>query len=83
MHIKLHRLAFSSEKATRIVEIPHEKERLDEPGSRNPFVRDKDRILYSKPFRRCLLYTSDAADDLLCVDLGGRRIIKKKNKDKK
>ena len=32
----------------------------------------------------CLLYTSDAADDLLCVDLGGRRIIKKqKNKKKK
>ena len=27
----------------------------------------------------CLLYTSDAADDLLCVDLGGRRLIKKKN----
>ena len=26
----------------------------------------------------CLLYTSDAADELLCVDLGGRRIIKKK-----
>src|SRR5450756_2462954 len=25
----------------------------------------------------CLLYTSDAADDLLCVDLGGRRIIQK------
>src|SRR5450756_1639068 len=24
--------------------------------------------------RICLLYTSDAADDLLCVDLGGRRI---------
>ena len=30
----------------------------------------------------CLLYTSDAADDLLCVDLGGRRIIKKKKTDK-
>src|SRR5450756_2619276 len=29
-------------------------------------------------FKGCLLYTSDAADDLLCVDLGGRRIIKKK-----
>ena len=28
----------------------------------------------------CLLYTSDAADDLLCVDLGGRRFIKKKKK---
>ena len=27
----------------------------------------------------CLLYTSDAADDLLCVDLGGRRNIKQKN----
>mgnify|MGYP007068823693 CR=1 FL=1 len=26
----------------------------------------------------CLLYTSDAADDLLCVDLGGSRSIKKK-----
>src|SRR5450756_2237786 len=35
----------------------------------NPEVRDT--------FRKragCLLYTSDAADDLLCVDLGGRRI---------
>src|SRR5680860_664396 len=31
-------------------------------------------------FNRCLLYTSDAADDLLCVDLGGRRIIKKTKK---
>src|SRR5680860_1231864 len=30
----------------------------------------------------CLLYTSDAADDLLCVDLGGRRIIKKKKRKK-
>ena len=30
----------------------------------------------------CLLYTSDAADDLLCVDLGGRRIIKKKKQRK-
>src|SRR5450756_3167291 len=32
--------------------------------------------------KACLLYTSDAADDLLCVDLGGRRIIKKKKKKK-
>ena len=30
----------------------------------------------------CLLYTSDAADDLLCVDLGGRRILKKKKQKK-
>eukprot|EP00825_Cyclidium_porcatum_P011785 TRINITY_DN16084_c0_g1_i2.p1 TRINITY_DN16084_c0_g1~~TRINITY_DN16084_c0_g1_i2.p1 ORF type:complete len:136 (-),score=33.66 TRINITY_DN16084_c0_g1_i2:40-447(-) len=26
----------------------------------------------------CLLYTSDAADDMQCVDLGGRRILEKK-----
>src|SRR5665811_2610271 len=31
----------------------------------------------------CLLYTSDAADDLTRVDLGGRRIIKKKKKKTK
>eukprot|EP00831_Metopus_contortus_P072841 TRINITY_DN66439_c0_g1_i1.p1 TRINITY_DN66439_c0_g1~~TRINITY_DN66439_c0_g1_i1.p1 ORF type:complete len:523 (-),score=80.77 TRINITY_DN66439_c0_g1_i1:56-1624(-) len=30
----------------------------------------------------CLLYTSDAADDTPCVDLGGRRIIKKKKTTK-
>ena len=29
--------------------------------------------------RLCLLYTSDAADERSSVDLGGRRIIKKKN----
>ncbi len=30
-------------------------------------------------YQRCLLYPSDAADDPLCVDLGGRRIINKLN----
>eukprot|EP00657_Telonema_sp_P-1_P003942 TRINITY_DN19171_c0_g1_i1.p1 TRINITY_DN19171_c0_g1~~TRINITY_DN19171_c0_g1_i1.p1 ORF type:complete len:106 (-),score=24.22 TRINITY_DN19171_c0_g1_i1:51-368(-) len=34
--------------------------------------------LYVSPCT-CLLYTSDAADDLLCVDLGGGLIINKKN----
>ena len=29
----------------------------------------------------CLLYTSDAADERSSVDLGGRRIIKKKKSD--
>ena len=46
----------------------------------NPCMRVTD--LTRENLRRvltCLLYTSDAADDLLCVDLGGRRIIKKKN----
>ena len=30
----------------------------------------------------CLLYTSDAADERSSVDLGGRRIIKKKKTDR-
>ena len=30
-------------------------------------------------YDHCLLYTSDAADERPSVDLGGRRIIKKKN----
>ena len=30
-------------------------------------------------FKHCLLYTSDAADERSSVDLGGRRIIKKKH----
>ena len=34
-------------------------------------------VIYVYTFT-CLLYTSDAADDMQCVDLGGRRIIKKK-----
>ena len=31
--------------------------------------------------RACLLYTSDAADERSSVDLGGRRIIKKKKQE--
>ncbi|WP_460413895.1 hypothetical protein, partial [Staphylococcus aureus] len=37
----------------------------------------KEREEYTRDI--CLLYTSDAADDTPCVDLGGRRIIKKMN----
>ena len=33
--------------------------------------------------RSCLLYTSDAADERSSVDLGGRRILKKKNKNRR
>ena len=39
-----------------------------------------DTTILTRPYVVCLLYTSDAADDLLCVDLGGRRI-NKKNKN--
>ncbi|CZS11783.1 hypothetical protein CDFC105_93892 [Clostridioides difficile] len=45
----------------------------------------KDDLYFVKPkyvkYIPCLLYTSDAADEEDSVDLGGRRIIKKKNKD--
>ena len=37
----------------------------------------------SHDLRTCLLYTSDAADERSSVDLGGRRILKKKNIKKK
>src|SRR5450756_1734261 len=53
---------------------------VENPKSQ-PWMRDGLKWLNDgcrKRFGRCLLYTSDAADDLLCVDLGGRRIIKKK-----
>ena len=36
--------------------------------------------LFDEMFIGCLLYTSDAADEEDSVDLGGRRIIKKKKK---
>ena len=39
--------------------------------------------LFLRHINACLLYTSDAADDLLCVDIGGPRIIKKKQQKKK
>ena len=60
---------------------------LEEPMKTTPAERF-DVVLTNPPFggteneavqdNFCLLYTSDAADDLLCVDLGGRRLIKKK-----
>ncbi len=38
----------------------------------------RSQALPQPPVGLCLLYTSDAADDLIGVDLGGRRIIKNK-----
>ena len=43
-------------------------------GVRGKGVDDEDAFAST-----CLLYTSDAADERSSVDLGGRRIIKKKN----
>src|SRR5450756_2892229 len=49
-------------------------------GTDQGLFRSTDRGGTWEQYGTCLLYTSDAADDLLCVDLGGRRIIKKKKK---
>ena len=47
----------------------------------NEFVKQSRQgtFLFDRNYMDCLLYTSDAADELDGVDLGGRRIIKKKN----
>ena len=39
-------------------------------------------LLWYPSHKICLLYTSDAADERSSVDLGGRRIIKKKKQKK-
>ena len=46
----------------------------------HPEVQVKKCITLGAPYG-CLLYTSDAADERSSVDLGGRRIIKKKTKE--
>src|SRR5665213_3831553 len=59
------------------------KASVDDVNDPFAFVRIEGEELSANPSRlieeanTCLLYTSDAADDLLCVDLGGRGIIKK------
>eukprot|EP00825_Cyclidium_porcatum_P009006 TRINITY_DN14528_c0_g1_i1.p1 TRINITY_DN14528_c0_g1~~TRINITY_DN14528_c0_g1_i1.p1 ORF type:complete len:194 (+),score=36.31 TRINITY_DN14528_c0_g1_i1:529-1110(+) len=48
----------------------------------NDFLRIiTEQMKIAKKDNDCLLYTSDAADDMQCVDLGGRRIIKKKKQN--
>ena len=45
----------------------------------NNSARGRQGLIFTKLDRMgCLLYTSDAADERSSVDLGGRRIIKKK-----
>src|SRR5665811_1698538 len=48
-----------------------------QPWRAGGFRFSTDPQLEAKVIDVCLLYTSDAADDLTRVDLGGRRIIKK------
>ena len=48
-------------------------------GQRPRLSEHKD--AFAEGHQGCLLYTSDAADERSSVDLGGRRIIKKKTQD--
>src|SRR5665213_1539353 len=51
-----------------LVAIAHHQQR-SEPDRREQ-QRKLQPLALLHPDKRCLLYTSDAADDLLCVDLG-------------
>ena len=53
-------------------------QRLDRPDLM-PTADDAASLTGYEKYLACLLYTSDAADERSSVDLGGRRIIKKKN----
>eukprot|EP00657_Telonema_sp_P-1_P011665 TRINITY_DN7015_c0_g1_i1.p1 TRINITY_DN7015_c0_g1~~TRINITY_DN7015_c0_g1_i1.p1 ORF type:complete len:186 (+),score=64.81 TRINITY_DN7015_c0_g1_i1:173-730(+) len=65
---------------TQNAQLREEAERGDSEDLKRAIVELRTELATVKSERQsCLLYTSDAADDLLCVDLGGRRIIKKKN----
>ena len=74
--------SFSQELTTYYLVRHAEKDRTDKSNS-NPELTEigfERAVKWSTVFenvRFCLLYTSDAADDSLRVDLGGRRIIKK------
>ncbi len=50
----------------------------DEPALVRVHINRSARDILALESEGCRLDTSDAADDPLCVDLGGRRIIKKK-----
>ena len=52
---------------------------LDETGAIKPGGLMNRTTISLEYLKDCLLYTSDAADERSSVDLGGRRIIKKKS----
>ena len=65
----------------------YKRQRLPRPGTRaaeRKMIGGRGGLILAlaallPPLQACLLYTSDAADERSSVDLGGRRIIKKKN----
>src|SRR5665811_584380 len=71
--------SLSGEKAKRIVDaMRHSVAKRGTAGSTFDHVSREAGVSRGLLHCYCLLYTSDAADDLTRVDLGGRRLIKKK-----
>ena len=66
---------FDKEQLTQICDLVLEENRRRSPEQKPLY------LMYDQIYC-CLLYTSDAADERSSVDLGGRRIIKKKKKIK-
>ena len=64
----------SKMKSAKVTEIQRQKNRAD--------YKQAVKMITEGKHEACLLYTSDAADERSSVDLGGRRIIKKKKEKK-
>ena len=64
-----------------VTEAPFAGQAAVPTNGKNHVGEEIDLVISYNPV--CLLYTSDAADERSSVDLGGRRIIKKKIKMKK
>ena len=63
---------------SRLYEVELEKQKAERAKIESGKMKNE----WGSQIRSCLLYTSDAADERSSVDLGGRRIIKKKKSDK-
>ena len=59
----------------------NEEDAFDVAGMETHGFKNRDVACFFHHDGSCLLYTSDAADERSSVDLGGRRIIKKKKRD--
>ena len=65
------------------VEGKHQKKWSDKSEKKYRPFSIAERPNGCQSYISCLLYTSDAADERSSVDLGGRRIIKKKKSENK
>src|SRR5665811_1090285 len=74
------RLFYQREKDSVMPLNPYDKDKKSPDSDLLENLRELENVDKTPPEQvtSCLLYTSDAADDLTRVDLGGRRIIKKK-----